>query len=243
MVSRDLLEVMLPSYRNISNSTRVINRSIKKLFTNMFLDKVHEKQQLGKGNSPCIVSLDRAGAVLLGVPFRRRIIHNRKIIHGEEYIFRSLPSNYRHIHGVNRCEIDTILICEEVGGEIYEWAHEKPVELHYATEKVVVIPDVVIRLKFNTGQFCAFLEYDTGSEDIRCKEPKTIKEKILKYRKYKSSEIWKNNFSDFPILLFVTEDAERINFFNNKCEENGILGIGIYYKNYKDVLRRMAKLY
>jgi len=246
MVRRDMLEIISPSYRYLGeNRTRLINRSVKKLFHNMCIDKINERQEFNSGNTPAILSLDRAGSIILGVKHKRRIKHVKSIVNGQTEITRRLPSNYRHINGVNQLEVDTILFCEDTGSELVEWVHEKPQELHYGVERLIVIPDIGMTLKLNTEHpktFYAFIEFDTGSEGIREKEPKIIRDKIIKYKKYKLSRLWENDYPKFPMILLVTEDEKRTDFFNKKCRENGLLGLGIYYENYKEFLKRLADM-
>jgi Replication-relaxation len=243
LVRRDMLEIISPSYRCLGNNrTEILNRAIRKLFRKMCIDKVHEERELGRGgNYPCTIALDKGGSLLLGVPHKRRILHHKE----GNYIRRSLPANYRHINGVNQLEVDTILFCEKTDSNISVWVHEKPQELYYGQDKVVVIPDVVMGLKFNTGQsepFYAFIEYDTGSESLRYKEPPIIRDKVIKYKKYKLSKLWENDYPYFPVLLLVTEDQNRIDFFNKKCEENNIKGVGIYSENYTAFLERLSQI-
>ena len=80
--------------------------------------------------------------------------------------------------------------------------------------------------------------FNTGAESIRYKESPIIREKILKYKKYKLSKIWEKHFEYFPALLLVTEDEKRIGYFNKKCKENNIVGLGVYYENYTKILEK-----
>lgn len=217
----------------------------------MVVDKIHEKQQIGKGNTPSIVAIDKGGSLLLGVSHKRRIAHHITNFKGNEYIERRLPSNYRHIHGVNKLEVETILLCERMGYFLSEWKHEhyNVKSFMYNNEKVVLIPDVFVIMYVNEKPFVAFIEFDTGSESIRYKEPPIIRDKIIKYRRYKSSNLWlgedwQKQFEQpiFPLVLFVTEDSNRIEFFNKKCKENNVKGLGIYHQNYTNVLEKIATL-
>jgi len=205
LVRRDMLEIISPSYRELGkNRTRIINRSIKKLFKNMCIDKTHEKQSLGEGNTPAILSVDKAGSIILGVKHKPRIKKVKKTVNDWHYFIRQLPINYRHINGINRLEVETILTLNEIGGEIIEWVHERPYELHYGQERLTVIPDVVAKLKFNTEhpkEFYAYIEFDTGSENVGYKEPPIIRDKIIKYKKYKLSKLWEGEYPHFPIIL------------------------------------------
>jgi predicted HTH transcriptional regulator len=239
LVKRDHLEIISPSYRKAGdNRTEILNRSIRKLFRSMCIDKVHETRELGKGgNNPCTVALDRGGSVILGISHKRRILHRKE----GGYLRRVLPTNFRHINGVNQLEVETIILLEEIGGEILEWTHEKPQELHYSQEKVVVIPDVRVELKLREKPFYAFIEYDTGSEDRRnTTDFPTIREKLLKYKRYKMSKLWDTPY--FPVMLFVTEDDKRIPYVNKKLKELGLEGWGIYHENYTEFMERLAKL-
>lgn len=249
LVSRNHLEILSPSLRKLGNNrTRLTNRTIRSLFEKMCIDKMHEKQELGRGNTPCIVALDKGGSLLLGVPHKPRIAHKIQRVKDKCYIYRKLPANYRHINGVNQLEVDTILFCDDSGHEIIRWELENPQELYYGQDNVILIPDVGLELKLNGDPsegfktLYAFLEYDTGSEGIRYKEPPVIRDKIIKYKKYKMSNIWEKEYPYFPLLLFITEDEKRIDFFNKKCKEIGVKGIGVYYKNYIDVLKKIAMI-
>jgi len=246
LVRRDMLEVISPSYRYLGdNRTRIINRSLNKMFKNMVIDKVHEPQQFMKGNKPAVVALDRAGALTLGVPFKQRIRHNKSVIKGVEYIHRQLPANYRHINGVNQLEVETILFCEDTGNELVKWVLEKPIELFYGGDKIVLIPDILLELKLvrePSRAFYAYIEFDTGSESIRYKEPPIIRDKVINYKKYMLSKIWEDEFPKFPMVILVTEDEKRTEFFNRKCRENGIVGLGIYYERYREFLEKIIDI-
>jgi Replication-relaxation len=244
LVRRDHLEIISESYRNCGdNRTRLLNRAIKKLYQSMCLDKVHEAQELGKGNTPCIVGLDRGGSMLLNVPHRKRIAHRKSLVKGRKYITRTLPANYRHINGVNQLEVETIQFCSETDTQLIGWHHEKPQEFVYGQERVAVIPDVSMELKVREKPLYAFIEYDTGSENRGYKDRfPIIKEKVIKYRKYKASKLWEDDYPYFPILLLVTEDDKRIPYFNQKCKENKIKGFGVYSENYVEFMKHLANM-
>lgn len=250
LVRRDSLEIISKSYRNAGNNrTILLNRAIKKLYRHRILDKVHEVQKIGRGNTPSIVAIDKGGSMLLGVPHKPRITQKKSIIKGIPYITRILPSNFRHIHGVNQTEVKTILFCEETGNSILMWKHEVATNFFYNGENILFIPDVLYILEINGKTFPIFLEFDTGSEGIRQKEPKVILDKIVKYRKYKSSKLWLDEDWQnllhkplFPLLLFVTEDHRRIPFFNKKSKENGVWAYGVYHDNYYEFMKKIATL-
>lgn len=249
LVRRDHLEVISPSYRKVGKSrTILLNRAIKKLFKLMVLDKIHEKQGVGKGNSPAIVSVDRAGSILLGKPHKRRIIQRDVVHKGKVYVSRSLPANYRHINGVNQLEVETILIAEEHGYEILEWLLEEAKTFHFNNEKATLIPDVLLIIKIEEELIGIFIEYDTGSEGLREKEPKVITEKLKKYRRYSRTQLlleekWQKYFKQptFPFLLFVTEDAKRIKFFNEEAKKMGLRALGVYHEKFKVVLPKLLE--
>jgi Replication-relaxation len=242
LVGRNHLEIILPSYRYLNERSRVVllNRSINKLFHSMCLDKAHEKQELKKGNLPCTVAIDKGGSILLGVPHKKRILHEQVNINGDKYIFRKLPANYLHIKGVNQTEVDTILFCEETESSITKWQLEKPLDFTYNGENVVIIPDVFLEMEMKGSSLFAYLEYDTGKEDHRNKTNfPTINDKLRKYRKYKSSKLWEDYSMYFPMIFFVTEDTNRIGYFKEKCKEYGLKGYAIYYKNFTKFLKHL----
>jgi hypothetical protein len=240
-----MLEIISPSYRNAGDGrTKILNNSITKLFRQMCLDKIHEKGEIGKGNYPCTVALDKAGSILLEVPHKRRIIHKVTKYNNEIYITRTLPSNYRHINGINKLETDTILICDNMGYTIEKWKHEVPKEFYYGDDKVALIPDVTVEISRNDkSPFLGFIEFDTGSENLRYKTNfPIIYDKVVKYKKYKSSMLWEDEFEYFPILLFVTEDGKRIPYFNQKCKEFGVRGLGVYHDNYTKFMYKLLSM-
>ncbi len=252
LVRRDHLEIISNAYRKLgANRTILLNKSIRKMFRNMCLDKVHEPQAIGRGNTPCIVSVDKGGSLLLNVPHRKRITHTTYTVNNKDYIYRHLPANFRHINGVNALEVETILFCEENNYNIVNWTHEQrnKVSFMYGEERVIIIPDVLMILEINGKKIAAFIEYDTGSESLRYKEPPIIKDKIIKYKRYRSSTLWQEadwqrHFDKpvFPMIMLVTEDEKRINFFNRKIKEVGLRGVGVYYESYTNVLKKMATM-
>lgn len=244
LIRRDHLETISPSFRSVgANRTVLLNRAIKKLYGKMCLDKVHEPQEIGKGNKPSIVGLDKAGSLILGVPHKRRIAHKKSIFKGKEYITRSLPANFKHINGINQLEVDTILYCEESNCILETWKHELGREIYYGTEKILIIPDIYMELLIKDKKLICFIEFDTGSENHRYKSNfPIIHDKIIKYKKYKVSKVWEDNFEYFPMLLLVTEDNKRIPYFNQKCKELGLQGFGVYHKNYTNFLRHLSSM-
>lgn len=244
LVRRDHLEIISPSFRKLGNNrTILLNRSIKKMYKKMIFDKVHEQQELGKGSNPAILALDKAGSLMLGKPHKRRIIHKRTTMKGQYYIVRSLPSNYRHINGVNQIEVDTILLSEEMKFEIAQWKHEVSSKFHYGNEEILFIPDVFCELNLNGKTLLLFIEYDTGSENHRYKTNfPIIHEKIIKYKKYRASNLWKDQYQLFPLVLFITEDEKRIEYWNSISKEAGVKSIGVFVDKYVDVLRRLVEM-
>src|SRR5690606_39064057 len=109
-----------------------------------------------------------------------KTLHN-----GDEFIVRRLPLNVRHINGVNEIEVKTILFCEENNYDIILWEIEQAKRFMHNDTEMYFIPDVVMLLKVNELYFPCFIEYDTGSEGLREKEPKVIEEKLIKYKRYK----------------------------------------------------------
>lgn len=244
LVSRNHLEVISPSYRYAGKyRANILNTSIKNLFTTMYIDKMHEKQKLGSGNKPCIVALDRAGSLFLGVPHRQRIAQEKVKVKGREHVFRGLPNYFRHVNGINQLEVDTILLSECSDLELVKWKHEMCQSFHFGNEEISVIPDVYALMRFRGKPMHFYIEYDTGSEDRGRKDHfPTIYNKIMKYRKYKVSELWREHADTFPTILFVTEDDKRIDYFTKKCRENGLKGWGIWHENYSEFIEHYASL-
>lgn len=239
LVRRDMLEIISPSYRNLGpNRTRILNRSLTKLFKMSCIDKVHEKQTHMDGNTPAIVAIDKCGAMLLGVKHRPRIKRVTKTINGQEFIFRELPVNFKHINGINQLEVDTILFCEQSGSSLLNWVLEQEIKFHYGSEIVQIIPDVIAKIRMKNKDFALFIEFDMGTESARYTAPPKIKEKIMKYKKYRASGLYK---SQFPVLVFVANDKKRIDFFNSECEKIGLPGVGMFNEKYKTFLERVYR--
>lgn len=209
----------------------------------MYIDKVHEKQVLGSGNKPCVLALDRAGSLFLKVSHRQRITQEKKLVKGRTYVFRQLPNYFRHVNGINQMEVDTILLGEKSDVEIERWQHERGREFQFGDEKILVVPDVYTILRSRGRPIYFYIEYDTGSEDRGRKDHfPTIYNKIIKYRKYKVSELWRDHAETFPVILFVTEDERRVDYFNKKCRENGLQGWGILPENYSEFIEHYTSL-
>jgi hypothetical protein len=238
LVRRDHLEIISPSYRRAGdNRTILLNRAIKKMFHQMCFDKIHEKQEIGKGNTPSILAIDKGGSIILGVPHKKRITHRTSIVKGIRYITRFLPSNYKHINGVNQIEVDTILFCEATNNDLLRWELEVATIFHHSGEEILFIPDIFMEIAFKKP-LLAFIEYDTGSENHRNKDSfPIIYNKLLNYRRYKASKLWVDKYAYFPIILLVTEDEKRIPYFNQKCKEFGLRGLGVYCENYTKILK------
>lgn len=243
LVRRDHLEIIHEGYRNAgSMRTNILNRSIKKLFEKMCLDKVHEEPEFMKGNLPAVLALDRAGAIIIGEKFRKRIKHTPKLVNNKKYFIRELPNNYPHIHGVNSLECETILLSEELGFNIIMWNLEQDNAKNVMyNEEFRIIPDVLMLLRIGNKPFLSYIEYDTGMEDNRHKDKfPTIREKLERYRMFKLSSAWKDekwSKLGFPLLLFVTEDMGRIAFVNDKARLLGLKTIVMHTSEYRDKLR------
>lgn len=250
LVRRDYLEIISPSYRTLGkNRSLILNRAINKLFKLNIIDKVHESMDIGKGNSPAIIAIDKCGSIILGVTHRKRIIHKYSEHGGKLYLKRELPINHRHINCVNKLEVETILLCEKHGYEILEWQLEKANSFTYMNEANILIPDVLLVIRAHDEKLPIYIEYDTGTEGIREKEPRAIKDKILKYKRFKLSNIWVNqewqiHFDSpvFPLVLFVTEDEKRIDFFKRKSNEHSVKSLSIYHDKYSNVLKELIRM-
>jgi hypothetical protein len=252
LVRRDHLEIIHEDFRNAGDRrTSILNRSIKKLFEKMCIDKVHEEAEYRNGNKPAVLSLDRAGAILLGLDkrFKRRIQHNDvRIIDTKKFIFRELPNNFPHVHGINELEVKTILLGDELGFDIVRWdLEEKNTKMYMYNQRYILKPDIFTILRVNKKPFMAFIEYDTGKEDNRNKDKfPVIREKLEKYHYYKLCGSWKREswaeiLPFFPILLFVTEDKKRIPYINDKGQKMGLKVKAIHSSEYQETLKDLVK--
>lgn len=211
----------------------------------MCIDKVHEESKFMAGNSPAIVSIDRAGAFILDVSFHRRIQQEKKMINGELYIFRSVPTTFLHQHGINRLEVETIELCEELGYELKWWRLDKDNIYKFKyIEEYTLIPDILLGIYFNGKSFLAYIEYDTGYENYRSRNSfPVILDKLKKYQAYKASMAWISEgwygklATTFPILLFVTEDSHRIEFVNTTSLKLGLKVVAMLTEDYKTNLK------
>jgi hypothetical protein len=75
-----------------------------------------------------------------------------------------------------------------------------------------------------------FIEYDTGSENRGySKTFPVLLEKLDKYQKYKMLNGWREEWwakkinTDFPLLLFVTEDEKRIKYIKETGAKMGLI--------------------
>jgi hypothetical protein len=219
LVSREHLEYIIEEYRNLKSSTRVLNKSLSKLYLKHCLDKCHEEMEYGTGNAPAIYSLDRAGAILLDVPFKPRFVKRENV--KNHNLFTVLPSNWKHIQKVNELEIITLKKCFEVGAELIRWDLEEVNRVVIPTNKgnVTLISDVITLINNKNKPMLYFVEFDTGNEDFRyATQFPTLKEKIEKYHTYKISGLWKDKWFariGFPTIVFVTLDRKRIKYLQS----------------------------
>jgi hypothetical protein len=249
LLRRDHLEIIHSGYRNLSQRTNVLNRSINKLFSLSCLDKVHEEAEFMKGNFPAILSVDRAGAILINKPYKQRIPTKKRVIGNETIIFREIPNSLIHTNGINKLEVDTILFTEEHGYK-FKWRLERDnyKEFFWNKEKIGLKPDVLLILNADNKIYFFFIEYDTGTEDNRhAKNFPTLLHKMENYHKYKSigqwkSEDWAKKFNaPFPLVLFVTEDEKRIEYIKEKGGKIGLRVDAVLSSNYIEGLASLIK--
>lgn len=245
LVRRDHLEIISPSYRGLGdNRTVILNRSLTKMFQQMVIDKVHEKQEIKKGNFPAIVSLDKAGSLIIGEEHKKRIIYDVSEHAGIEYINRRLPINYYHIQCVNQLEVDTILFCEKYNFNILFWSLEKPKSFMLNGEEIMLIPDVLTIINVKGKNIALFIEYDTGSESLRMKKPKVLADKFQRYKDYLKSEVWlkdrwQKHFNNpiFPLIVFISEKQQRVKYVKTLSSELELKIVPAYHTDYTKVLK------
>lgn len=253
ILRRDHIPIIHEGYKDVSLT--VLNRSINKLFHKLCIDKIHEQQEIMKGNTPAFLSLDRAGAILLSeylqekIPFKRRILHEKKIRDNRTMIFRKLPATYKHNHGVNCLEITTRLFCQKTNSELIRWDLEQDTHRPFVySEKEIIRPDAFCILRIADKPFLFFLEYDTGSENFgyRASFP-TLKTKLRRYQYYMLSNSWKNERwfqlikTKFPPIIFVTEEKRRINYLRKIGRALGLRVIPCLPKDYENILLKFLE--
>jgi len=247
-VRRDHLEVIHPAYRDIPNGAIVLNRSIRKLFEKMCIDKVHEQTGYKEGNKPCIVALDRAGAIILGVRFNRRIKQHKTVKGGNIHVHkREVPIQFFHVNGVNQLEVDTIRFCIKNEWKLVRWDIEVARKFMYNKENIKLSPDVFMIMGIGKKPLISFVEYDTGTEDRgNSKNFPMIEEKLNKYRKFRQSGHWMKEGwfkrlkeAGFPLIIFVTEDERRLDFVKKKGDE---FKLQVEVVLSKDYIRLLEKL-
>lgn len=238
MASREHLQYLVEEYRDLASSTKIINNSLSKLYQKHCLDKCHEELPYGMGNAPAIYSLDRAGALLLNLPFRRRF----KKVKKATTTLTLLPTNFKHIHKVNELEVQTLKKCFEYNCKLFRWdlEHLNKKVIPTNSGKVALISDVFVVINKQNLPIVYFLEYDTGNEDFRNSTSfPTLKEKLDKYYIYKTSGIWRTEWfnvqlkTGFPTIVFVTEDKKRIPYLNKYFKQLQLTAYVMEFEQYE----------
>lgn len=250
-VRRDHLEWIHPDFRVIENQgsrVTVLNRSITKLFEKMCLDKVHEQTGYKEGNKPCIIALDKAGAILLKTPFYRRIKQRKTFKDGQLHVHsREVPIQFLHVNGINQLEVDTIKFCIENNWKLVRWDIENTRKFSSGAEKIRLTPDVFAIFGFGNKPIISFLEYDTGTEDKgNSKKFPMIDDKLNKYKKFLQSGQWMKEGwykrlkgAGFPLLIFVTEDKKRVEFVEKRGKELGLQLEVVLSQDYNSLLNKL----
>lgn len=215
LLRRDQIGVLVPGFRGLSKVDALVNRRLRVLFDCHVLDRAFPRVLPGCGSSQAVVALDRAGAILLDAPFKRLIRHEQD---RSGRIHRVLPLDYLHTLGVNDFEVSLVRWCLASSVELLRWRvdFENVRRFQFNGERQLR-PDGFGILRYPDGSGKAFfLEYDTGSEDIRARNRfKKLTEKFKAYAAFKASgawmqEDWARLLRDFPLLVFLTEDARRV---------------------------------
>lgn len=215
IMRRDQVQVLHPGFRDLANPEVQVNRRLRVLYDCHFIDRTFPQVAPGTGSSQAIVALDRAGAIMVGMPFKRVIRHQRDI---KGNIQRILPLDYRHTLAIHDFEISLLQHCFATGTELLRWRieHENQRRFMFGQE-YVIRPDGFGIVRLPNGKGKAFLfEYDTGTEDQRCRTTfKRLTAKLKAYAAYRDSGVWLQEdwgrmLKEFPPLIFLTEDKKRI---------------------------------
>lgn len=222
IVTRDQLITLHPSFSNKRQSVNIINRRLKVLYDNYCIDRVQPTVGIGEGSSQYHITLDRAGAILLGIENFRSIV----IYDPSSYPSKRLPMYYKHTIGIvdMKCTITELL--REIEGEIVYWGLEEENKIHFKFKKEFTLkPDVIAILRKNQNGFIFFYEHDQGTEFRNI-----IKAKIEAYAAYRLSNIWINQrwakimkVPTFPTLVILTAgDEKRIEWIEKISKSSGI---------------------
>lgn len=241
LLRRDQVEILHPGFRGLSQSAAVVNRRLRILFDCHFIDRAFPRVMPGAGSSQAVISIDRAGAHLLDEPFKRVIKHQKDRLGNIE---RILPADYKHTLGVNDFECSLVLGSERHGCELLRWRveHQNLRRFNYNGDQQLR-PDGfgIVRLANGKGR-AFFVEYDTGSEDIRSRRRfKKLEAKFKAYAAFKSSgawtqEDWAQSLKKFPALVFLTEDKKRVEPLREIMKTLGIRGVVEHFSNRDRVL-------
>lgn len=215
IMRRDQIQFLHPGFRDLANPEVQVNRRLRVLYDCHFIDRAFPAIAPGTGSSQAVVALDRAGAIMLEAPFKRVIRHQRD---GKGNIQRILPPDYRHTLAIHDFEISLLKHCFATGTELLRWRIEYENQRRFVFNgEHVIRPDGfgIVRLPNGKGK-AFFFEYDTGTEDYRCRNSfKRLTAKLKAYAAYRDSGVWLQEdwgrmLKEFPLLLFLTEDKKRI---------------------------------
>lgn len=171
-------------------SIRVLNRRLKVLYENYYIDRVFPPVELYKGSSQQFVCLDKAGWYLLGYDKYNKPFKIRDGI-------LSLPSGWKHY--------ETILDIDCYLRNKYNTLLSN-IQRKIKFQEKEFIPDLLSVIESKENGFVFFIEVDMGTEDS-----KIIKDKIKIYNDYFQSNGWKegvwNQYFEepvFPMIIFYT---------------------------------------
>lgn len=218
---RDQAQVYLSSF----SSSDVLNKRIRLLYHNYFIDKIYPQVGLGKGSSKQILCLDKAGAILLHIP------HFTKPIRYTDNL-AMLPIYWRHHLRIIDVEIILIEMCKRRNFTLHTIEKEYILD---APEKRI-IPDLFIFIINKSGYVC-FIEIDMGTEDMI-----RLKNKIRDYEKYYLSNKWlelpwTSYFKDppYPEILFITDDNDkRIKEISRLLKESILTGTVMGWREFQE---------
>lgn len=240
IVTRDQLITLHPSFIDIKQPINVINRRLAVLYHSYCIDRVRPLVGIGEGSSQFHITLDRAGAILLGIENFRPLM----IYESNSYPPKRLPQYYKHTIGIVDLRCALIELLRERGGRILHWSleDENKIEFSYK-EKYILKPDVLtlVITKEKKGSIL-FYEHDQGTE-----HKKVIKDKIEGYTAYRLSNTWLGSswaqimkVPTFPPVIFLTTgEKKRINWMKNLARKSSINIIAAHVDKRKEILKKI----
>jgi hypothetical protein len=212
LLTIDQLEYFHPDFGHQSQSQLLLRRDINKLHEVYFVDKAIKKpivQWDGFIKKTMVIAMGELGSQYVGWPnhYERIRYENGKPI---------LPKTAHHILRIHDMEIQTRELLKKMNVDVKAWVFESRKVIDHPNG---LNPDAFCMMHDReTGKYyTAFLEYDTGKDDLgRRKKFPNLTKKIDRYKEIKDWNGWyqkqisQASENKFPMIFFVTEDPKRL---------------------------------